>query len=165
MTKDQVLLSPQGLKRIQEELDFLKTVRRREIAEKIRQAREFGDINENAEFEEAKNEQAFMEGRILHLESVLQRAEIVASDSIDRDKIHIGSRVTLRDVSTGDVFEYSIVGSLEADPARNMISYQSPVGKAVFGQSAGTTVKVRLPGGVAMYEIMDVSWEEEATAG
>lgn len=153
----EVLLSTEGLKKLEQELEHLKSVKRREIAERIKLAREFGDLSENSEYEEAKNEQAFIEGRIATLEKTLRNARIADGTDSDPDTVTIGSRVRLRDAETNEEFEYTIVGSHEADPADSRISYQSPVGKAVFGQKAGTTVEVRLPGGLARYEIIGVS--------
>jgi len=155
-TKKEVLLSKEGLQKLERELQHLKSVRRREVAERIRQSRDFGDINENSEYEEAKNEQAFVEGRILTLENILRHATVVDEEDIDPDTVHIGSRVTLKDEDTGSTFEYTIVGSTEAEPAKFKISYQSPVGAAVFGKSPGETVRVKLPAGVATYTLLRV---------
>ncbi len=153
----EVLLTADGLHKLEDELELLKTVRRREVAERIKVAREFGDLSENSEYEEAKNEQAFVEGRILTLEKTLRSARIVSEAEVDPHRVNIGSSVTLRDLETREIFEYTIVGSSEADPAQNRISYQSPVGQAVFGQATGSTVEVRLPAGVARYEILAVA--------
>jgi transcription elongation factor GreA len=153
----EVLLTAEGLRRLEEELEFLKTVRRREVAERIKLARDFGDLTENSEYEEAKNEQAFVEGRILTLEKLLRNARIVSDNEVDPQSVNVGSTVTLRDLGTGEIVSYTIVGSSEADPAQSRISYQSPVGQAVFGKPVGSQVEVRLPGGFARYEIVAVS--------
>lgn len=157
MENNEVLLTPEGLKKIEQELEHLKSVKRREVAERIKVAREFGDLTENSEYEEAKNEQAFVEGRIIYLEKMLRHARVVAGDEVDPEQVNIGSMVTLRDAETGEVFQYMIVGSNEADPRQKRISYQSPVGKAVMGRTAGSLVEVRLPAGLARYEIVSVA--------
>lgn len=150
----EVLLTAAGLSKLELELEELKTTRRREVAERIKVAREFGDLSENSEYEAAKNEQAFVEGRILTLENLLRNARIVQDSEVDPHRVNLGTTVTLRDLEDGVMYEYTIVGSSEADPANNRISYQCPVGQAVFGQATGNTVEVRLPAGVAKYEIV-----------
>ncbi len=150
----EILLTADGLHKIEAELEELKTQRRREVAERIKVAREFGDLSENSEYEAAKNEQAFVEGRILTLENLLRNARIVQDSEIDPHRVNIGTTVTLRDLTNGEIVEYTIVGSSEADPLNNRISYECPVGKAVFGQVTGSTVEVRLPAGSAKYEIV-----------
>lgn len=153
----EVLLTAEGLHKLEDELEFLKGVRRREVAERIKAARDFGDLSENSEYEEAKNEQAFVEGRILTIEKMLRSARIVDDSEVDPQRVNIGSTVTLRDCETDETFDYIIVGSSEADPGQNRISYESPVGQAVFGQATGSTVEVRLPGGLARFEILAVA--------
>ncbi len=150
----EVLLTAAGLQKLEQELEELKTTRRREVAERIKVAREFGDLSENSEYEAAKNEQAFVEGRILTLENLLRNARIVQDSEVDPHRVNIGTTVTLRDLSDGEMYEYTIVGSSEADPLNNRISYQCPVGQAVFGQVTGSTVEVRVPAGVTKYEIV-----------
>ena len=150
----EVLLTAAGLQKLEQVLEELKTTRRREVAERIKVAREFGDLSENSEYEAAKNEQAFVEGRILTLENLLRNARIVQDSEVDPHRVKIGTTVTLRDLAYGEMYEYTIVGSSEADPLNNRISYQCPVGQAVFGQATGSTVEVRLPAGVAKYEIV-----------
>ncbi|QBS37187.1 MULTISPECIES: transcription elongation factor GreA [Thermaerobacter] len=156
MTDKELLLSAEGLRKLEEELQYLKSVKRREVAQRIKQAREFGDISENSEYEEAKNEQAFVEGRIIELEKMLRNARIVNDDEIDPTKVNIGSTVYLKDVDTGEEVQYTIVGSNEADPAALRISYQSPVGKALFGRSVGEVVEVKVPAGTLRYEIVRI---------
>jgi transcription elongation factor GreA len=150
----EVLLTAEGLHKLEQELEELKTRKRREVAERIKVAREFGDLSENSEYEAAKNEQAFVEGRILTLENLLRTARIVQDSEVDPHRVNLGTTVTLRDVGSGEIVEYTIVGSSEADPLNNRISYECPVGRAVFGQATGSTVEVRLPAGVARYEIV-----------
>lgn len=157
MPGKEILLSTEGLRKLEQELEELKTVRRREVAQRIKQAREFGDISENSEYEEAKNEQAFVEGRIMTLEKMLRQARVVDEDTIDPGVVNIGSVVTLEDLESNEQFTYKIVGSNEADPSRNLISYQSPVGQSVFKKKADDIVEVRLPGGVTKYKIVSVT--------
>jgi transcription elongation factor GreA len=133
----------------------LKTQRRKEVAERIKQAIEFGDITENSEYEDAKTEQAFIEGRILTLEKMLRNATVIDNNN-EKDRVTIGSTIVLKDIEFGDQEEYTIVGSAEADPAVNKISNESPVGKAVLGQPKGSLVEVNVPAGVLHYEIVDI---------
>ena len=150
----EVLLTAEGLQRLEQELEDLKSSKRREVAERIKVAREFGDLSENSEYEAAKNEQAFVEGRIQALENVLRSARIVQDSEIDPHRVNIGTTVTLRDLETSELVVYTIVGSSEADPLNDRISYECPVGQAVFGQATGNRVEVRSPGGVIKYEIV-----------
>ncbi len=152
---EEVFLTPSGYKRLEEELEHLKTVRRREVAERIRQAKEFGDLSENSEYEDAKNEQAFVEGRIRELEALLRNARVI-SENGSAGTVEIGSRVRLRDVRTGEEFAFQIVGSAEADPDRNRISHKSPVGQAVLGRRPGEVVEVQTPAGRFTYEILEI---------
>jgi len=152
---EEIFLTPVGFRKLEEELEYLKTVRRREVAERIRQAKEFGDLSENSEYEDAKNEQAFVEGRIRELEVLLRNARVIAENG-SNGIVEIGSRVRLRDLGTGEEFEFQIVGSAEADPAQNRISHKSPVGQAVLGRRPGEVVEVQTPGGRAVYEIVQI---------
>jgi transcription elongation factor GreA len=152
---EEIFLTPVGFRKLEEELEYLKTVRRREVAERIRQAKEFGDLSENSEYEDAKNEQAFVEGRIRELEVLLRNARVIAENG-SNGIVEIGSRVRLRDLGTGEEFEFQIVGSAEADPTQNRISHKSPVGQAVLGRRPGEVVEVQTPGGRAVYEIVQI---------
>ncbi len=152
----EVLLSNEGLKKVEQELEHLKSVRRREVAERIKQAREFGDISENSEYEDAKNEQAFIEGRILTLEKMLRNAKIIEEAAGDPEVVAIGSQVTLRDLDENETYEYVIVGSTEADPAENRISNESPVGKALLGTHVGQVVAIGVPAGTLRVEVLGV---------
>ena len=156
MNEKEVILTVAGLKNLEEELEQLKSVRRREIAARIKQAIEFGDISENSEYEDAKNEQAFIEGRILTLEKMLRNAKIIDDENIDIEAVHIGSKVLLKDLEFGDEFEYTIVGSVEADPGASKISNESPVGKAILGKPKGSVVEVNVPAGMLKYQIIDI---------
>lgn len=157
MNDRETLLTREGLKKLEEELDYLKSVKRKEVAERIRQALDFGDISENAEYDEAKNEQAFVEGRILTIEKQLRNAQLIDSDSVTTDKVCLGSRVIIKDLQEGDKLEYRIVGSMEADPSEKRISNESPVGKAILGREKGSVVEVDAPEGTFEYEILDIS--------
>ncbi len=153
----EVLLTADGVHKLEQELEELKSVKRREVAERIKVAREFGDLSENSEYEAAKNEQAFVEGRILELENLLRNARIVQDRDVDPQRVNLGTMVTLRDLETEEIEEYTIVGSSEADPLQSRISYECPIGKAVFGQVTGSVVEVKLPGGTARYKIVSLA--------
>ena len=159
MANKEVLLTPEGLKKLEAELEELKTVKRREIAQRISASLEFGDISENSEYDDAKNEQAFVEGRILTLEKLLRNAKIIDTDAEDDDDtvVSIGKKVTLKDLQTQDILEYQLVGSAEADPAALKISNESPVGQAILGKTCGTIVEVEVLDGVLQYEILKVA--------
>ncbi len=156
MSEKEVLLTENGIKKLEEELHFLKSVKRRDVAERIRAAIDFGDITENSEYEEAKNEQAFIEGRIITLEKMLRYARIIDTSQSPEDTVTVGTTVLLKDLEYGDEIEYAIVGSAEADPTANKISNESPVGRAILGRKAGSVVEVKVPVGVLKYEILNV---------
>ncbi|ACL18230.1 transcription elongation factor GreA [Desulfitobacterium sp. LBE] len=155
MAEKEVILTIEGLKRLEDELETLKTVKRREVAERIKQAIEFGDISENSEYDDAKNEQAFIEGRIITLEKMLRNARVI-DDLEGSEVVALGTTVILKDKEFGEEEEYTIVGSAEADPGSNKISNESPVGKAVLGQPKGTVVEINVPAGILYYEIVDI---------
>lgn len=152
----ETLLTSEGLRKIEEELEESKTVKRREVAERIKQALAFGDISENSEYDEAKNEQAWLEERILKLESLLRNARVIDDDEITLDAVSVGSKVTILDTEFNEELEYSIVGSAEADPIEGKISNESPVGKALLGKEVNDVVKVQVPDGVAEYKILSI---------
>jgi len=156
MAEKEIILTEEGLKKLEEELEYLKSVKRREVAERIKQAIEFGDISENSEYEDAKNEQAFIEGKIITLEKKLRNAKVIDDSEVDTDVVSIGSKVLLKDLEYGDEFEYILVGSMEADPTVNKISNESPVGKAILGKTKGTIVEVNVPAGILKYQILDI---------
>ena len=156
MAEKQVILTAEGLKKIEQKLEHLKSVRRREVAERIKQAIEFGDISENSEYEDAKNEQAFIEGEIITLEKMLRNSKVLDENEIGKDVVSVGSTVILKDLEFGDELEYTLVGSAEADPAEAKISNESPVGQAILGQKVGSIVEVNVPVGILKYEIMDI---------
>ena len=152
----EVILTPEGFKKLKEEIEHLSTARRREVAERIRVAREFGDIAENAEYDTAKNEQAHLEARIAILEERLKNARVVTKKEIKSGEVSIGTRVRLRDVKANKTVEYHIVGSAEADPTENKLSNESPVGKAIMGRKKGDVVEVAAPRGSLKFKIMDI---------
>ncbi|MDP2181573.1 MAG: transcription elongation factor GreA [Actinomycetota bacterium] len=142
----EVALTREGQVRLEEELHHLETVRRREVGERIKEAKEFGDLSENSEYDDAKNEQAWVESRIAEVNQILAHATIIESPK-KSDKVALGCRVELQDADNSDVHVYQLVGSAEADPARDRISNESPVGQAIMGSKKGQTVKVNTPSG------------------
>jgi len=155
MAEQEVLLTMEGLKKLESELEELKSVRRHQVAERIKQAIGFGDISENSEYEDAKNEQAFIEGRIATLENKLRNAKVIDDDG-DLEEVRLGRTVVLKDMETGETLEYSLVGSMEADPGQNRISNASPVGKAIMGHKQGEIIEVNVPAGVIPYQIVEI---------
>lgn len=156
MAEKEVILTQEGLKKLEEELEHLKSVKRREVAERIKIAIGYGDISENSEYEDAKNEQAFIEGRVITLEKMLRNARIINNDEVDTETVSIGSIVILRDLEFNETVEYNIVGTAESDPFNNKISNESPVGKAILGKKKGSTVEVSVPAGIIQYKIIDI---------
>jgi len=156
MSDKEVLLTPDGLKKLEEELENLKSVKRREVAERIKIAIGYGDISENSEYEDAKNEQAFIEGRIITLEKMLRNARLINNDDIDTNTVGIGTTVVVEDMQYGEVMEYTIVGSAESDPLQNKISNESPLGKHVIGRQKGDIVDVPTPDGIIKYKVLDI---------
>lgn len=154
--KKEILLTQEGYQKLEDEVEFLKTVRRREVADRIKVAISFGDISENAEYDEAKNEQAQMEERIIKLENMIRKAVIIDESKIDVNVVTIGSIVKVNDVEFDEEVEYVIVGSAEADPYDGKISNESPVGKALLGRTIGDVVDVQVPDGVAKFEILEI---------
>src|SRR5215475_13772943 len=144
MQKD-VILTPEGLEKLKQEIEYLSTDKRREVAERIKEAREFGDISENSEYDDAKNEQAMLEARIATLEDKLRSASVINASELSADVVRVGSLVHVNDGAKD--FSYTIVGSTEADPLENKLSNESPVGKALVGRKKGDTAKVQLPNG------------------
>lgn len=155
---DQTLVTKEGLKKLKDELEHLKKERRQEVAQRLKEAISYGDLSENSEYEEAKNEQAFVEGRILELESKIKSAKII-SDKKDKGKaVEIGSTVSVQNKgSNSDSEKYTIVGTTEADPADHKISNESPIGKALLGSKKGDVVVAETPAGAMKYEVLKVS--------
>jgi transcription elongation factor GreA len=154
----ETILTESGLRKLEEELEYLKGAKRKEIAERIKQAKAFGDLFENAEYDDAKNEQAFVEGRILQIEQMLRNARVIDNSAITSDAVTVGSTVRLKDVAAGDELTYTIVGSAEADPLSDRISNESPVGRALLGRKRGDTVTVRVPAGTLKYTILEIAY-------
>jgi len=148
-----VVLTLEGLTKLEKELEHLKTVRRREVAERIKQAIEFGDISENSEYEDAKNEQGFIEGRIISLEKMLRNAQVIDEEDVHTDEVSVGSKVVITDLETNEELTYTIVGSAEANPSAQKISNESPVGKSLLGKKSGETVKIEVPAGLLQYRV------------
>lgn len=153
----QVVLTDEGLKKLEEELEQLKTEKRKEIAEKIKVALSFGDLSENSEYDEAKNEQAMVESRIAQVEAMLKNVKIIDDDDLTTDTVNVGTRVKVLDVEFNEEIEYLIVGSTEADPDINKISDEAPVGKALIGHKAGETVYAETPGGSIEMKILEIA--------
>jgi transcription elongation factor GreA len=145
----EVILTPEGLQRLKDELEQLSTARRREVAERIKEAREFGDITENAEYDDAKNEQAMVESRIATLQEKLRMATVIQARDLSTDVVQIGSVVHVKDEKTGKSVKYTIVGSAEARPEEHKLSNESPVGRALIGRKRNETVAVKVPRGPA----------------
>ncbi len=157
MENKQIMLTDEGLLKLEQELEMLKTQKRQEVAEKIKIARGFGDLSENSEYDAAKEEQAQVEARIVHLENMLKNAKVIDQDDIDLNKVSIGTRVKVYDIEFEEELEYSIVGSTEADPDLFKISDESPVGKALIGKNVDDVVEVETPGGVFQLKILSIN--------
>ncbi|MEG0257009.1 MAG: transcription elongation factor GreA [Christensenella sp.] len=156
MAKQDVVLTHHGVKELEEKLEYLRTVRRLEIAEEIKTARAFGDLSENAEYDEAKNAQAKMEGEIVMLEEMLRNATVVDQDDVDVQRVNVGTTVRVLDKEYNEEVEYTIVGSAEAVVDNNKISNESPVGSALIGKKIGNLVKIETPGGIVRMKILDI---------
>ena len=150
------LLTYAGLKALEDELEHLKVVKRKEVAGKIKEAREQGDLSENAEYDAAKDEQRDIEARIEELEKILKNAEVVVEDEVDLDKINIGCRVRILDLEYSEELEYKIVGSTEANSLKGKISNESPVGKALIGKKIGDVIEVETQVGVLEYKVLEI---------
>lgn len=157
MATKQILLTYEGLEKLEQELEDLKTNKRKEIAEKIKVALSFGDLSENSEYDEAKNEQAMVESRIIQLENMLKNAKVLDEDDLNTDMVNIGSKVKIYDFMYQEELEYSLVGSTEADPMENKISDESPLGRALLGKKTGDTIEVEAPMGLMTYRVVSIS--------
>lgn len=153
----EIVLTARGLKKIEDELDQLRTVHRRRVADRIRESKQYGELADNSEFEDAKNEQAYVEGRIDELRQILASARVVETEDVATDEVGVGCVVRVRDLESKDEWEWTIVGTYEADPAEDRISNESPVGQALMGRKVGETAIVDIPAGVAKYEIVAIS--------
>lgn len=157
MTERYVFLTEDGLNKLEEELDDAKAVKRKEIAARIKVALSFGDISENSEYDQAKNEQAQLEERIAKLEGMLRNAKVIDEDEITTDVVSVGSKVAVKDLEYDEEMEYVIVGSAEADPFEGKISNESPLGSSLLGRKKGDVVRVPVPDGIIEYEIRDIT--------
>lgn len=156
MSNDEVILTKEGLAQLQAELDDLKYVKRKELAARIKLAISYGDLKENSEYHSAKNDQSFMETRILILDKMLKKARVIEAESLDLSKASIGLTVILNDIEFSEKIEYKIVGTEEADVAENKISYESPLGKELLGKGVGSIINVNAPMGVIKYELLEI---------
>lgn len=157
MPQKEILLTYDGMKKLEEELEYLKTVKRREVAERIKVALGFGDLSENSEYDEAKNEQAQVEMKIVDLENKLRNVKIIDEDEIDTKTVQVGNKVQVLDVEYDEKVDYTIVGSTEVDLAENKISNESPIGAALLGKKKNDTVEVQTPGGMLEFKILKIS--------
>ena len=152
-----IFFTPEGLEKIENEIEYLKTVRRKEVSERIKVALGYGDLSENSEYDEAKNEQAQVEERIAKLEMMVRNAKIIDEKDLNTDVVNIGSNVKVRELDTMEEDEYTIVGSAEADPLEGKISNESPVGSKLIGNRVGDVVEVEVPDGIIKYEICGIT--------
>ncbi len=157
MPQKEILLTYEGMKKLEEELEYLKTVKRREVADRIKVALGFGDLSENSEYDEAKNEQAQVEMKILELENKLRNVKIIDEDEIDTKTVQVGNKVQVLDMEYDEKLEYTIVGSTEVDLAENKISNESPIGSALLGKKKNEVVEVQTPGGVVNFKILKIT--------
>jgi transcription elongation factor GreA len=156
MANDEVIVTKEGLAKLEAELDDLKYVKRKELAARIKLAISYGDLKENSEYHSAKNDQSFMETRIIILEKLLNKVKVVDSENLDHSIVNIGSSVTLNDVEFSEKLEYQIVGPSEANVAENKISYESPLGKELIGKKVGSIISVNAPMGIIKYELLEI---------
>ncbi|CAM4369183.1 transcription elongation factor GreA [Paenibacillus endophyticus] len=156
MSNEEVILTQEGLEQLQAELDDLKYVKRKELAARIKLAISYGDLKENSEYHSAKNDQSFMETRIIILTKMLKKARVIEADSLDLSKVNIGLTVILNDIEFSEKITYKIVGTEEADVAENKISYESPLGKELLGKTVGSIISVNAPMGVIQYELLEI---------
>ncbi len=156
MEEREIMLTPEGYKKIEDELKYLKGPKKMEVAERIKVAREFGDLSENSEYDDAKNEQALLEARILELENTIRLAKVVEDDDVSTRKVNVGTQVTVYDYEFDEEITYGIVGATEVNIAENKISNESPVGKALIGKKKGEEVEVETPGGVSKYKVINI---------
>lgn len=156
MAEKKYVMTYEGVKKLEDELEYLKTTKRKEITERIKVALGYGDLSENSEYDEAKNDQAFVEGRIMQLENMLKNATVVDETDVSTEIVSVGSIVKVKDYDFDEEVEFIIVGSAEADPMENKISNESPVGRGLVGQRVGAIVEIPVPDGVSKYEILEI---------
>lgn len=156
MAEQKIILTEEGLKKLEERHEYLVSVKRREVAERLKEAIALGDLSENSEYDDAKNEQSAVETEILDLLAKIRNAEIIKKDDSKKNIVHMGDTVVIKDMEFGDELEYTLVGSTEADPTEMKISNESPVGAAILGQKVGKTVEVSAPAGLLKYKIVKI---------
>ena len=157
MVEKDIFFTPEGLEKIEAEIEHLRTVRRKEVADRIKVALGYGDLSENSEYDEAKNEQAQVEERIAKLEGMVRNAVVIDEENLNTEVVNVGSIVKVKDCVTGDIEEFTIVGSAEADPLEDKISNESPVGGKLLGKKVSETVEIEIPDGMIKYEIVSIS--------
>ena len=153
---EELVMTQEGLDNLKKRLEYLKTVKRYEVAARIKTAREYGDLSENAEYDEAKSEQGFVEGEISELEAKIKKVNVIDDNDIHTEDVGVGSIVKVKDLEFGDTEEYKIVGSAESDIAQNKLSNESPVGRGLIGAKVGQVVTIPIPDGEVQYEILDI---------
>lgn len=153
---EEIVLTPKGKKKLEDELEYLKVVKRKEVAERIKQAIDFGDLSENSEYDEAKNEQAQLEEKIAKINSTLKKAKVIDESEICLSKVSVGTKVIVKDLEDGEEEEYTIVGSSEADPADMKVSNASPIGKGLIDKKVGEKVDIKIPDGIIKYEVISI---------
>ncbi|MDR1392325.1 MAG: transcription elongation factor GreA [Clostridiales bacterium] len=151
-----IVLTYEGLEKVENELNYLKTIKRKEIAEKIKTATSFGDLSENSEYDEAKNEQAEVETKILKFENMLKNAKVIGEEDIETDRVNLGTKVKILDIVLNKEYEYTIVGTTETNPLKFKISNESPIGSALIGKKVGEIVEVQIPNGVVKFKILQI---------
>lgn len=157
MVEKDVFFTAEGLEKIEAEIEHLKTVKRKEVAERIKVALGYGDLSENSEYDEAKNEQALVEERIVKLEAMVRNAKVIDEKDLNTEKISVGSKVKVKNLTYDEIDEFLIVGSAEADPLEGKISNESPVGSKLIGAKVGSVIEIEVPDGMMRYEIMEIS--------
>lgn len=155
MSKE-VVVTYEGLKKLEDELEYLKTVKRKDIAEKIKVARGYGDLSENAEYDAAKEEQALVEGKIVELEKMLRNVKVIDEDELNEDIVNVGATIKLFDIEFDEEITYKLVGSMEADPEKGRISNESPVGASLIGRKVGDIVEIEVPQGAIKFKVLDI---------
>jgi transcription elongation factor GreA len=155
-TKKEVLLTEEGLEKVKQELEHLKTHKRHEVAQRLKEAIAQGDLSENSEYDAAKEEQAFIESRIIHLENMIRNAKIISSENQDKDVVNVGSKVTIQELPDGEKETYTIVGSAESNPSEFKISNESPIGAELIGKRVGDVARVTTPDGVIEFKILEI---------
>jgi transcription elongation factor GreA len=156
-TKKEFLLTEEGLEKIKQELELLKTQKRHEVAQRLKEAISQGDLSENSEYDAAKEEQAFIETRIVTLENIIRNAKLISPENQDKNVVHVGSKVTIQELPDGDTETYTIVGTAESDPFSGKISNESPIGAELIGKKVGETIQVPAPSGAIQFKVVQIN--------